>query len=203
MQAKRFWPPTKHKLLYANIIVYGAVIILALAFGSELIWSQKTLRAYLLNSNIPPTADKELVWKATAYLSAGKDVKILQDILEQALQIEPYSEARLLLGICYLKQGDQDNMLAYYAKYRSINPSVINLYTDANRVLIEKGDLEAANQLLEEGIAHFSRRVELYKPHYNPEVQKEFNTKALNIHKKSEEALKILKKLQEQLRDLK
>ncbi len=199
MQAKQFWPPTKHKLLYANIIVYGVTIVLLLTFHSELTWAQKALHGYMISGRIPSSEDRVLIQKATKYRNAGKDIKILQQILERALQIEPYSEARLLLGICYLKQGNDDEMLAYYDKYRSINPSVVNVYTGMIDVLRKKQEHKAAEQILKEGIEHFRRRVELYKPYYDPNVPKEFNLKASMIHKRSQQGLGILEKIKKQL----
>ena len=203
MQAKRYWPPTKHKLFYANIIVYGVTLVLLLAFSHELIWAKKALHGYLITDNVPPSKDRTLIWEANRALNRGEDFGTLQQILEQALQIEPYSEARLLLGICHLKQGDQDGMLAYYNEYRSINPSVVNLYTDASRVLIGKGEHKAAEQLVAEGITHFRRQVELYKPHHDPDVIKEFNLKASSIYNRSQKSLELLEKIQKQLKDSK
>jgi tetratricopeptide (TPR) repeat protein len=202
MQAKQFWPPTKHKLLYGNLIVYGVTAVLLLLFSRELIWAQKTFRG-LLSGNIPPSADKFLIQDAKEYLKAGKNAKSAQNLLERALQIEPYSEALILLGNYHLMQGNEDKMLAYYEQYRSINPSSIGVYMNMIEILARKHDDQTINQLLTEGIKHFQRRAELYQPHYDPNVPKPFNIKALTIYNRSQEALEILRKVQEQLRDSK
>jgi tetratricopeptide (TPR) repeat protein len=202
MQAKQFWPPTKHKLLYGNLIVYGVTAILLLLFFHELIWAQKTFRG-LLSGNIPPSADKFLIQDAKEYLKEGKNVKRAQNLLERALQIEPYSEALILLGNCHLMQGNEDEMLACYEKYRSINPASIGVYMNMIEILARKHDDQTIDQLLTEGIKYFQRRAELYQPHYDPNVPKPFNIKALTIYNRSQEALEILRNVQEQLRDAK
>ncbi|MHC4159431.1 MAG: tetratricopeptide repeat protein, partial [Planctomycetota bacterium] len=184
MQAKQFWPPTKHKLLYGNLIVYGVTAVLLLLFSQELIWAQKTFRG-LLSGNIPPSADKFLIQDAKEYLKAGKNAKSAQNLLERALQIEPYSEALILLGNCHLMQGNEDEMLACYEQYRSINPSSIGVYMNMIEILARKHDDQTINQLLTEGIKHFQRRAELYQPHYDPNVPKPFNIKALTIYNRS------------------
>ncbi|UCF44076.1 MAG: hypothetical protein JSV99_03920 [Planctomycetota bacterium] len=202
MQARQFWPPTKHKLLYGNLIVYGVTAILLLLFFHELIWAQKTFRG-LLSGNIPPSADKFLIQDAKEYLKEGKNAESIQRLLERALQIEPYSEALILLGNCHLMQGNEDEMLACYEQYRSINPSSIGVYMNMIEILARKHDDKTINQLLTEGIKHFQRRAELYQPHYDPNVPKPFNIKALTIYNRSQEALEILRNVQEQLRDSK
>lgn len=207
MRARRFWPPIKHKLLYANLIVYGVTLVLLLVFGRELIWAQKTLRGYLFAGNIPPTADKLLVGEAIkCSREKDEDVKRIQYLLERAVQIEPYGEARLLLGYCYLRQGEYDKMLDCYNQYRSIDPSYIDVYKDMIKVLEKKQDRKGhlwRAQLLTEGIKHFRRRVELYQPHYDPNVPEVFNHKAFKVYRDSQEGLKFLEKMQEKLNDSK
>lgn len=201
MQARRFWPPTKHKLLYANLVVYGITIILLIVFHSELIWAQKALRGFLFTGDIPPSADRLLIAEAIRSAKEAKDPKHIQHLFEQAVQIEPYSEARLMLGYCYLRQGEYDKMLACFERYRSINPCVTAVYVHMSEILEKKQDRKAINQLLTEGIKHFRRHVELYQPHYDPNVPKAFNLKAFKVYSDSREGLNLLKKMQEELND--
>lgn len=199
MRARRFWPPTKHKLLYANLIVYSVTLVLLLVFHHELIWAQKTLRGYVFSGNIPGSKDMLLIRDATRYHKAGDDVKSIQ-CLKQALQINPYSEAQLLLG---LMQNDDNKMLDYYNRYRLIDPSVTTVYTHMVNILGKKQDRKAMAQLLTEGIKHFRRRIELYQPHYDPNVPKEFNLKALMVYNRAQKGLELLEKIQKQLNDSK
>lgn len=203
MQARQFWPPIKHKLLYTNLIVYGATLVLLVVFGHELMWAQKTLRGYVFSGNIPPSADRLLVSEAIRGAKRGEALEHTRRLLERAVQIEPYSNARLLLGYCYLRQAEYDKMLACYEQYRSIDPSHIDVYRDMIEVLERKQDRKAIARLLTEGSEHFRRRIELYQPHLDPDVQGEFNLKALRIYKKAQEGLKLLEKIEKRLNNSK
>jgi tetratricopeptide (TPR) repeat protein len=200
MQEKRFWHLIKHKLFYANLIIYGVMIILVLTFHQDMAWSQKTLWAYMWSGAFTSTADVQLCNEAVRGIKAGEDAERIRHILEQAAEIDPYGRAQTLLGAWYMKQGDDDKALACYNRYRSINPSAIDSYISIINILQKKQDYEAINQLLTDGIKHFSRRVKLYRPHPDPNVsQKEFNIKAVMIYEKSQEGLKLLKEMQKRL----
>lgn len=200
MQAKLFWPPTKHKLFYANLAVYGVTIVLLAVFYHELIWAQKALRIYLFSEGVPNPAEKILIGQAMQGVKKGEDVKHTQQLFEQVVQIDPYSEAQLLLGFCYYKQGDYDKMLDCYKQYRAINPYDIDVYKYMIEALEKKQDRKAIAKLLSEGIGAFRRRVELYKPYYDPNVPDVFNQKAFKVYKDSQEALKLLEERQKQLK---
>lgn len=199
MQARRFWPHIKHKLFYTNLVVYGIIVVVLVAFNHELMWAQKIFRAYAFTNNIPASKDYLLIGEATKNISAGEDIQNIQPLIEQALEINPYSEARFLLGNCYLIRGDEDTMLDYYEQYLKINPSVSGIYVNMIRILMKKGDYDAINQLVTEGIANFRRRVELYRPHEDPNVREEFNLKALKIYNNAHVGLKRLRKIQAKL----
>ncbi len=201
MQVKRFWPPIRHKLLYANLVIYGIIIVLISMFHRELLWSQKLLQDYMYAGNFDPPADMQLLNEAVQSIRIGEDMKHTQRILERAVEIDPYSRARIMLGAFYARQGDDDKALACYDRYRSIDPSVISNYTDIIRILAKRQDYEAINRLLTDGINHFRRRVELYQPHRDPNVaNEEFNIKAVRIYRMSQEGLKHLKDIQTQLK---
>jgi tetratricopeptide (TPR) repeat protein len=198
MQAKRFWHPTKHKLLYANFIVYGVIFVLIPVFHHELVWAQKTLYGYLISGNIPPSADKLLIGEAIKHKQKGEDVNSVQPLLERAVQIEPYSEANILLGYCYQSRGDYDKALVCYEKYRLANPYYAGLYKEIIEILEKKQDHKAIEQLLTEGIRRFQQRIELYKPHYDSNVPEVFNQKASAVYKDAQDGLNFLEKMQEQ-----
>jgi tetratricopeptide (TPR) repeat protein len=198
MQAKRFWPPTEHKLLYANFVVYGTILVLALVFSHEMAWARKTLYGYLVSDNIPPSEDRLLISRAIKYKQQGVDVNSIQPLLERAVQIEPYSEARILLGYCYLSNGDDDKALVCFEKYRSANPSYAGLYKNIVDILEKKQDHKAIEQLLNEGMKHFRRRIDLYKPYYDANVPEVFNQKAFAVYKDAQDGLEFLKEMQKQ-----
>ena len=85
MQERRFWHPIKHKLLYANLIIYGVNIILLVVFTHELMWAQKNLRAYLWTDNFPPTEDMLLIQEVQKDLRTGGSPEHHEQLLKRAL----------------------------------------------------------------------------------------------------------------------
>lgn len=199
MQERQFWPPIKHKLLYANLIVYGVTIILLVIFNHELMWAQKTLRAYLWTGNFAPTEDMLLIQETKKHLRTGESPERHEQLLKRALKIDPYGRANLWLGTYYLRKGDDDKMLLYFDRYRSIDPGNLSVYKQMGRVLTERQDHKRLSQLITEGLKHFRHRVELYRPHPDPNVPSQFNVKALMAYKMSREGLAYLEKIKKQL----
>jgi len=199
MAAKLFSLITKHKLLLANFLVYAAIVVLLLIFSGQLFWGQKMFRGYLFNGNIPASKDKLLIAEATRLFKDEKDISVYKPLLEEALKIEPYSEAGLLLGNIALWQGDEQKMLQYYEKYRSINPYVSSIYVNMVDVLVKQGNVKKAQLLLADGIKTYERRLELYKPAPDPNVENEFNQKALYIYQRAQQDLDLLKQIQQRI----
>jgi tetratricopeptide (TPR) repeat protein len=153
----------------------------------------------MFSGNVRPSEDRLLIEEAVKTIETNEDLKSAQRLLEKALQIEPHSDALLLLGTCYLMQGDDQKALYCYNKCRSTDPSIIRAYTNACQVLENKRDYQAIEQTLTEGIEHFRKRVELYQPHHDPNVQKEYNLKAIMVYKNATESLAVLERIKKQL----
>jgi len=196
MQEKRFLRPTKHKLLYANIVIYGAVIVLVLLFHRDLIWAGRSSRFYLSSGSLDISKDNLLTEEAMGHIRSG-DVATGQRLLIESLQINPYARTKLLLGISYLRQGDENKMLECFDEYRKIEPSFIGSYIQMINILEKKQDFTAINQLLTDGIEHFRRQISLYQPHYDPNAPKPANLKSVNVYNELQKSLKLLEKTQQ------
>jgi tetratricopeptide (TPR) repeat protein len=201
MPGKRFWPPTKHKLLYANIILYVLIILLLLLFHRELIWAQKTMRGYLFTGQLDPPYSNILLLKALQHSDFGEDAEVRHRLLKEAYQIDPYSLALLLLGDYYKNHGQEDLALSSYNQFLVIDPSFTEVYVKMAEILRERKDHEAVMKLIEKGIIHFNQRVTFYQPRYNVSVPKEFNHKASKIYTSAKEGLERLEKIKEELND--
>jgi len=199
MPVRQFWRHIKHRLLYANLLVYSLITVLLLAFYNEIDWGQKALRVYILSGSLDPTADNLLVKQATEHLKTGGDPVYTQRLLEEALDIDPYTRAHLLLGICHLRQDQEEKMLECYDKYRTIDPSVAIVYLQMINVLEKRKDYKAIEKLLTEGIEHFQKRIELYEPQVDPTVPERFNRKAVELHNTAKISLETLKQKQKVL----
>lgn len=188
--------PTKHKLLYANIVIYGAVIVLVLLFHRDLIWAGRSSRFYMSSGSLDTSKDNLLTEEAMEYIKSG-DIDTGQRLLIESLQINPYARTKLLLGISYLRLGDENKMLECFDEYRKIEPSFIGIHIQMINVLEKKQDFAAINQLLTDSIEHFRRQVSLYQPHYDPNAPKSANIKSVKVYNELQQSLKLLENMQQ------
>ena len=199
MQAKQSWPPINKKLLYTNLLVYCVIVVVLLVFSKDITWGQKTLNSYLFNKPLLPSADYLLITEAGENLKKKQKVEYSKELLEKAMQIDPYSNAGLLLGICHIAQGNTDKMIETYQQYLSINPSHSGAYIQLINVFSKQQKYDKIDNLLNIGIEHFQQRSNLYEPQIDSQVEQRYNAKASKIHQESLQALKQLTMIKEQI----
>ncbi len=196
MPVRRYWPRTDRWLLYANVVVFGTTLALVAIFHGELGWAVKALDGYLRTDDYPPTADRLLVGQAMQYGSAHEgDVDGVAAFLEQAVEIDPNSRALLLLAQLEASRGEDELALALYDRYRSIDPYEIQVYAAMTTIFDKRGDREAANLLLVEGVELFRSYVARQAPRLDPTVPEAFNQKASMIHEKAKQELEQLERV--------
>lgn len=191
MPARPSWPPTEHKLLFANIMAYGLLLVLVALFHQELNWAQITLRGYFFSGDIPPSQDVLLIEEAKKHHESGDDVVSIR-YLQQALAINPYGEARFYLG---LAETDDNKSLEHLAAFRAIDPSCLSVYVCMIKILQKKSEQAEIAKLLAEGIEHFRGAMLAYQPRFAPDVQEEFNFKAMRVHDTLQESLAVLEEM--------
>jgi tetratricopeptide (TPR) repeat protein len=196
------WPRTDRWLLYANLLVYGSTIALLIGFHREMSWAAKTVDAYVRSGRYQTTADRLLVKQAMNYRKKHEaDLEGVAALLQRAVEVDAYSNARILLAATYHRQGEDDRALAMYERYRSIDPLVLQVYMAMVEILEKRGEKEAAEQLLTEGIRHFRIRLERYEPHVDPSAAQAFNFKAWGVHRRLTEELEALEKARARIRE--
>lgn len=97
--------------------------------------------------------------RSAAALSARADVHYRKKMIEEAksdaetsLAIEPSHEAFSVLGDVFLKLGDYDRAIENFARARRVDSSVAEAYFAKSRELTEKGDLEQAQNSLQQAL---------------------------------------------------
>ena len=190
MPVRRYWPRTDRWLLYANLVVYGTTLALVAAFHGELGWAVKALDGYLRTEAFPPTADRLLVGEAMRYATAHEgDLDGVAALLEQAVEIDPNGQGLLLLAGLEASRGRDDEALALYERYRSIDPYNIQVYAAMVTLFDRRGDRDAAERLLTAGVELFRDQVERQEPRPDPAVAENFNNKASMIHQTAKQQL--------------
>jgi len=203
MPVKRYWPRTDRWLLYANLVVYGTTLALVVAFHGELGWAVKALDGYLRTDTFPPTADRLLVAEAMRYATAHEgEFDGGAALLEQAVAIGPNGQGLLMLAGLEASRGRDDEALALYAKYRSIDPYNIQVYAAMVAIFERRGDPQAAERLLAEGVELFRDRVTRHEPRSDPAVAEKFNLKALKVHQAAKQELQQLEQVLARVREV-
>ena len=193
MPVRRYWPRTDRWLLYANLVVFGTTLALVAIFHGELGWAVKALDGYLRTNDYPPTADQLLVGEAMRYGNAHEgDFDGVAAFLKQAVEIDPNGQALFLLAELEASRGEEDKALALYERYRSIDPYAIQVYAALVTILEKRGDREAAERLLAEGVELFRGYIARQEPRPDPTVAAEFNQKASMIQQAAKQALQQL-----------
>ncbi len=190
MPVRRYWPRTDRWLLYANVVVFGTTLALGAIFHGELGWAVKALDGYLRTDDYPPTADRLLVGQAMQYGSAHEgDFDGVAALLEQAVEIDPNGQGLLMLAGLEASRGQDDEALALYERYRSIDPYNIQVYAAMVTIFERRGDRAAAGRLLTEGVELFRDQVVRQQPRPDPAVAENFNNKASMIHQTAKQQL--------------
>ena len=203
MPVRRYWPRTDRWLLYANLVVYGTALALVAIFHGELGWAVKALDGYLRTNDYPPTADQLLVGQAMRYGNAHEgDFDGVAAFLERAVEVDPNGQALLLLAGLEASRGEDELALALYERYLSIDPYAIQVYAAIVTIFDKRGDREAADRLLAEGIELFRSYVARQEPRPDPTVPEEFNQKASTIHEKAKQGLEQLEHVLARVREV-
>ncbi len=202
MPVRRLWPRTNRGLLYANLLVYGSTIALLVGFQREIAWAVKTVDGYVRSGWYQPTADRLLVREATRHRERHEaDLEGVAALLERAVEVDAYSSARIHLAETYREQGKNDEALAMYERYRSIDPLTLQVYLAMVEILEERGERKKAEQLLTEGITHFRNYIKHYEPQPDPSAAKIFNSKARAVYQGALKGLSVLKKTRARIRE--
>ena len=193
MPVRRLWPRTDRGLLYANLLVYAATIALLVGFHREVSWAAKTVDAFVRSGRFQTTSDRLLVRQAMRYRRSHEgDLEGAAALLQQAVEVDAYSIARIHLAATYHELGEDETALALYEQYRSIDPLALQVYLAMVEILEKRGEGEAADRLLAEGIGHFQTQLERYEPQIDAGVPGIFNHKAWTVHQNLTRGLETL-----------
>jgi tetratricopeptide (TPR) repeat protein len=203
MPVKQSWPRTDRRLLYANLVVYAAMLLVVAIYHGELRWAARSLDAYVRTGDYPATADRQLVGKARQYGSAHEgDFDGVADYLERAVAVDPNGVALFLLAGLEASRGEDDLALELYERYRAIDAYDIEVYEAMVAIFERRGDWEAAERLLAEGVELFRDHATRQTPRPDPAASSQSNEKARMIHETARRGLEKLERALTHLREL-
>jgi tetratricopeptide (TPR) repeat protein len=115
-------------------------------------------------------------------IRSGRDLDQARALLLRSSAIDPRSDAVYWMGKYYLAVGEPERALEKFSSYLEFDPTRVDAYLAASRILQERGRRQEARDLLERGSSYFESRREASEPRPDPGVAMRYNRKALEIH---------------------
>lgn len=132
--------------------------------------------------------------EAVYYLEEDRDLDTAKKLLEESIKIDPYSEARYLLGEYYFLKEDYGSSLKELTAYAQLYPANSEAYLKMAEIYEKSGDERKAISVLKRGLNENLENVERYKPYFDSSVEGEYNQKAQEVYETYKYQAKILKK---------
>jgi tetratricopeptide (TPR) repeat protein len=179
MAEKRSWPAID--LRWVNVLLCGLIGLCAVLWWAELRWSARELPRYL-QGRIGSPVERKLYTRARELVRSGRELDSARVLLERSLAIDPHSDAVYWLGEYYLAVGEPDRALEQFGRYLEFDPTRVDVYLHAARILEGQGRGSESRALLERGLHYFASYREKLEPRPDPEVATRYNRKALDLY---------------------
>lgn len=180
-------------LVYLNLLIFITIAVLVSCYWKELNWATRSFPKYLAGE-IEDPRERILYRAAVYYLEEDRDLDTAKRLLEESIKIDPYSEARYLLGEYYFLKEDYGSSLKELTEYTQLYPANSEAYLKMARIYEKSGDERKAISVLKRGLNENLENVERYKPYFDSSVEGEYNQKAQEVYETYKYQAKILKK---------
>ena len=179
-------------LVYMNLLIFITIAVLVTCYSKELNWATGSFSDYL-TGDIEYPREITLYREAEYYLEE-RDLDSAKRLLEELIGIDPYSEARYLLGEYYFLAGDYDSSLRELTEYTQLYQTNSGAYLKVAKIYEKSGDKKKAISILRRGLNENLDNVERYKPDLDFSVEEECNQKAQQGYETYKYQSKVLKK---------
>lgn len=180
-------------LVYLNLLIFITIAVLVSCYWKELNWATRSFPKYL-TGEIEDPRERILYREAVYYLEEDRDLDTAKKLLEESIKIDPYSEARYLLGEYYFLKEDYGSSLKELTAYAQLYPANSEAYLKMAEIYEKSGDERKAISVLKRGLNENLENVERYKPYFDSSVEGEYNQKAQEVYETYKYQAKILKK---------
>lgn len=179
MAGKRSWPLID--LRWVNVLLCGLIGLCVVLWWTELHWAARQLPRYL-QGRIGSPVERRLYTRARELVRSGRELDTARALLERSLAIDPHSDAVYWLGEYYWEVGEPDRALEQFRHYLEFDPTRVDAYLRAARILQGQGSEGEARALLERGLDYFVSQREKMVPRPDPEVATRYNRKAVEVY---------------------
>lgn len=174
--------------LKVNLLLYGVIACLAAVFWGELAWSWRALAA-MAQGGIESPLENRLTWDAEPLMA--REPERARAMLERALAIDPYGDARFRLAELALQRRDFAEAEGLLGTSLKVDPTLTEGYLKLAWLLRRTDRDPLARATLEQGIAYF-QDFEAYRPRPDPTVGEMYNRKALEVYERYRRSLATL-----------
>ena len=179
------------RLAHANLALYGVLALVLVVYRVELTWAAREFPFFAAGGFARPL-EISLFTRALHNMRARGDAERTRALLERSVAIDPISQASVVLGEHYLGEGDRDRALELLRRYLEDDPSSLPAYLLAAQIYRGQGREEERRELLEGGVAYFTRYAPKYRPRTDETVERRFNQKAERVYRYYQTALRRL-----------
>ncbi len=166
------------KMNHVIVLVYLAILVVGLAYTSDLRWAAGAMPSYLQGSIRLP--QERRLQMAARKLIDGNDweQRRAQEMLELSLAIDPNGEAGFWLAELLRSANRWDEAIRQFEDYLEIDPTRPEAFLMLSALYEWSGDRDEAIRVLETGRDYFGGSADQYVPRIDNDVPSSFNEKA-------------------------
>ncbi len=179
---------------HLNVGIYLTLGVIVLIYAPELGWAVRALPVYL-RGDIPGPVERAMYQQA-AKLPAAEAIPLLR----RSIEIDPNTEAVLILAKKLEEAGQPEEAREHYERYIQIDPYAREAYVELAALLEKQGKREQAMHVLEQGARHFRSNFERFRPHEDPAAEARENDKARRVYAEYRESAQQLEAAVKRLR---
>jgi len=193
MQNKEDSQPSRFvkRLWIINILILLIAVLLLVTFNDQLEWSKRNIFLYMDN-DIPASDDRRAYSFAAHAVKQGNATLEHRKMLEEAIVIDPNSEATMWLGVYYVSVKDDEKGLKYLLEFMRRDPSHPRVAYHAARILNKQGKQEEALAVLNKCISYLEQRVKTHESQEDYTADNMYNKKAVDYYNFARTSLKRL-----------
>jgi tetratricopeptide (TPR) repeat protein len=180
------------RLAHANVALYGVLALVVVVYRADLTWAAREFPAFAAGGFARPL-EVSLFAQAIHNMRFGGNPERTRELLERSATIDPISQASVVLGEHYLREGDRDRALELLRRYLEHDPSSLPAYLLVAQIYREQGREEERRRMLEQGVAYFTRYTPKYRPRTDEAVERRFNQKAERVYRYYQQSLRRLR----------
>ncbi|MGV8124759.1 MAG: tetratricopeptide repeat protein [Candidatus Xenobiia bacterium LiM19] len=184
-----------------NMVLFGVLICMVIAFHNPLWWAIQQLPRYLRGQIDAPLEIRQCN-EASAILRNGSDASRALPLLQRSAAVDPHSEALFWLGEYYCRKGEPDKAIPLFTRYRRINTLDGATCLRLAKLYEERGESEKACGVLKEGLESLDCRRD-YEPCIDGTVDDRYNRKAGETFKALVESGSLMEQELKRLKALK